>query len=405
MKKNKIQSHGEYSYMATLLVIIAIAWWFGGFYTLFDDIASFVQHGSLQKFSYESTPFIMVFPVLLAVMAMDVLLNVHVVWPIITQVVRKQHGTHSIVESVRQMKQGSHFAKSLKAVVFEELYARMFFLGIMTQLPIFSGTIGYWAMFLIGNSLWAYHHLSNYQDPRDRKLLLVLPQFIGGIFFSYVFIQYGFWATIFVHFGCNAILDKSCPFQKITKHTVTNMVYSVSCAFISYLIMRQDLSDTLAWFGSAPVFILTGWSPWDYVLVSIFFISCFVSVCDLLLYDHRLSGQTSPARAYFTNLVNDSEETMCYLVALFIIGMMVKLLPVPSTAEILFLLLLGTIFATSFQSCASPSGAARSLWSGIPIAYIILCVIQVLSPWELFGWMAVITAMMIPRYILCRFDA
>lgn len=87
----------------------------------------------------------------------------------------------------------------------EELLSRYLFLGVFTKIPILSGTTAFYALFLIGNSIWALLHLTNYKEKRDRKILRVLPQFILGISITYVFVKYGFFGAVMAHFMINVL--------------------------------------------------------------------------------------------------------------------------------------------------------------------------------------------------------
>lgn len=89
-------------------------------------------------------------------------------------------------------------------VTVEEVLARQIFLGLLTRL--FPGVVAFYVLMLIGNLLWAALHLYNYDNEKERSLVRVLPQFVGGLLHSFVFYKYGFWLALLGHFTKDVIL-------------------------------------------------------------------------------------------------------------------------------------------------------------------------------------------------------
>lgn len=99
----------------------------------------------------------------------------------------------------------------LGVVVFlssiEELLARGLFLGLLTKIPLLSGTVAFYLLLVIGNTLWTSAHLINHtKQTLPLRLLLVAPIFFAGLVYSYVFVTYGLAVAIMAHTLHNFII-------------------------------------------------------------------------------------------------------------------------------------------------------------------------------------------------------
>jgi hypothetical protein len=250
-------------------------------------------------------------------------------------------------------------------------------------------------LFLIGNGIWALIHLSNYNEEKDREILRVLPQFTAGIFFTYVFVKYGLFEVILAHFASNAVLFAMHKVENINIGDVLIVGYYIACASISYALIDKPLIDILPWFADNLVFRLQGWEFWDYVKVSVFLSSFLVLVFDLLMYDRGKVGQN---KLGFTD---------------YIIGIMIVNLLLYGTYALLGLFIINTpylvlviaILFTFLQRGASGSAMARTFWSGLPSVYVTICILQALGFWPAIGWVAVRTAIDVPRIILNKLNS
>ena len=90
-----------------------------------------------------------------------------------------------------------------KMIVYEELFARGLFLGLGTM--VFKSDFAFYLLMIVGNSLWALLHLGNYKA-RQRSVLKVTPQFVGGLFLSYIFVRYGLFVTIMLNYVYDILL-------------------------------------------------------------------------------------------------------------------------------------------------------------------------------------------------------
>lgn len=63
------------------------------------------------------------------------------------------------------------------------------------------------AAFWITSAAFGFMHIFNYEDPmRLAVMLMVIPQFTGGMMLGYVRVQYGMWANIAQHVSYNAVV-------------------------------------------------------------------------------------------------------------------------------------------------------------------------------------------------------
>jgi hypothetical protein len=111
------------------------------------------------------------------------------------------------VESHALLDQEASSDGTLKAVLMlvgEEVLARWLFLGLFTIW--FTGSTAFYILFFVGNGLWAALHLINFTDADERKLIMVLPQFVLGVVLVVVYVTCGLLAVVLVHLIHNALM-------------------------------------------------------------------------------------------------------------------------------------------------------------------------------------------------------
>lgn len=138
------------------------------------------------------------------------------------------------------------------AILFEELFARFLFMGVLDRfLP---GNIFIWG--LVGNTLWALVHLWNYEEREDRHVVRVLPQFISGLFYMFVFVQFGFFWTLIAHFSFNAMLFGIAKRKNgFTDDISYGLYWGVVAAIAGYFFFSS----------SAALSIVQGWVVGDFI--------------------------------------------------------------------------------------------------------------------------------------------
>jgi hypothetical protein len=386
---------GSLSALGTFGLMALIAWKSDVFGMVISELTIFMS-GGFREVASNHTTFLMMFPVILAVVVLE--LPCTICAAVIQAKILGKSGKHALDDFFKKMGEGNHFFTFFVIVLLEELFARWFFLGLLTKIFFLSGTIAFYALFLIGNGVWSLIHLSNYKEEKDRNILRVLPQFVAGAFFTYVFVKYGLLAAILAHFASNAVVFAVHKVQRINVVDGLIVGYGVLCAAISYALIEKPLIDVLPWFADSPVFRLQGWEFWDYVKVSVFLSSCFVVVFGLLLYDR---GEARKKKS------DKDIGLIGYIIGIPIaIGLLYGIYALLGLfiANVPYRVLVLAILFTFLQKGASGSAVARTFWSGLPETYVTMCILQALGFWPALGWVVVETAIHTPRLILNKLD-
>lgn len=386
---------GPISALCTFGLLALIAWKSHVFGMVVRELTIFMS-GGFREVASNHTTFLMMFSVIFAVVVLELPCTVGVA--VFQARILGKSGKHALSDFFKEMGEGNHFFTFFVVVLLEELFARWFFLGLLTKIPFLSGTVAFYTLFLIGNGIWALIHLSNYKEEKDRKVLRVLPQFVAGAFFTYVFVKYGLLAAILAHFASNAVVFAVHKVQRINVVDGLIIGYGALCAAISYVLIEKPLTDVLPWFADNPMFRLQGWEFWDYVKVSVFLSSCFVVVFGLLLYDRGEAGKKK----------SDKDMGLVgYIVSIpIVIGLLYGIYALLGLfiANVSYRVLVLAILFTFLQKGASGSAVARTFWIGLPDTYVTMCILQALGFWPSLGWIAVETAIHAPRIILNKLD-
>ena len=387
---------GVFSALGTFGLLALIAWRSCVVGIVVRELIVFIS-GGFRVVASNHTTFLMMFPTIIAVVVLE-LPCVAGLSILQAKIFRRRDSKRTLSDLFKIMGGDNHFFSFFMIVLLEELFARWLFLGLLTKISFLSGAVAFYALFLIGNSAWALMHLSNLKEEKDRKVFYVLPQFSAGVFFTYVFVKYGLLAVILAHFASNAVVFAFHKVQRINVVDGLIIGYGALCVASSYALMKKPLADVLPWFANNPVFSLKGWGFWDYVIVSVFLSSCFTVTFSLLLYDRGEAGRKSfgkdagPIGYIFAIPTAIGALYGIYaLLGLFIVSVPYRVLVV-------------AIVFTFLQKGRSGSAVARSFWTGLPDTYVTMCIVQALGFWLALGWVAVNTAIYVPRLILNKFD-
>lgn len=311
--------------------------------------------------------------------------------------VAKKTGGHAVSQMFETMVEGSHFFNFFIIVLIEELFARWFFLGVLTAIPGFGGVFMFYVLFLFGNGLWALIHLANFNKSEDRNPLRTLPQFMAGIFFTYVYVKYGLLATVLAHFASNAILFSTHRIQNVDLIDFMIVVYSLLVTAVSYSRMEKPLTDILVWFADEPTFRIPGWEFWDYVKVSIFITSGLALVSGILLYDRGDAGKGKEKKSSMLDEIIAIPIIVLLLCFIYwVLGWFVGSVP--------YRILILAILLTFAQRSESGSAMARCFWVSLPDIYVSICLLQVFSFFVACEWLAFEMIVHAPRAWLTHHD-
>lgn len=309
-------------------------------------------------------------------------------------------GGHSLCDFLDNLIPGYHFVSFFTLVVLEELFARYLFLGFLPKIPALSGQTAFYALMLIGNTIWAGIHLANFKEEKDKKLLFTLPQFVGGIFLSYVYLKFGLFGSVLAHFAGNAIILSSHKVQRVTIIDGLHMLYGALCAWVSYLLMTKPLSDMSVWFSSTPVFELEGWTFWDYIIATVFISSIMGLVFDLLLYDR--GTLESDEKEYSWGVV-----VIAYLLNYPILfGLMLGTYGLLGWfgVDVFYRIVLVALIFALFSRQDSFGAVSRQFWTGLPYVYIMSCLLIGLGFVQTVAWALTMSVIAMPKSLLRKHD-
>lgn len=376
-----------WSFFGTYFLLLLIALKTGALDIVIEEMPLlFSGAAGMREIADSPTTFLMMLEAIAAVIALHIPLvlvagiAVEAVWG---------KGTSTTESLFGNLRKGNYFFVFFALVVLEELYARWFFLGVLTRISFLSGPIAFYLLFLLGNASWSRMHLNNYRNKEEKQMARVIPQFIFGIFLTYIFVKYGLFASILMHFSMNATLFALARTQKFGEANVLYIAAHAVYAGVSYALMDRPLSDTLIWFSYTPSFALAGWGFWDYVLVSIFATSVLALIFELLLYDQ--------SEAYVTK---KSESGIGYGVISYFIapaaltGILFGLYALMGyvIANVAYRILVLVIIVAFLEKTKSGSATARVFWMALMDMYITICILQALGIGPAIAFLVVMSA-------------
>jgi hypothetical protein len=90
-------------------------------------------------------------------------------------------------------------------ILIEEIFTKLLFVQFLGWWLFKDGSASLF-LFTCGNIIWTLLHVFSYKGPLFKRILRVVPIIFIGFFFYYIFIRYGFWIVLLVHFSYNTIL-------------------------------------------------------------------------------------------------------------------------------------------------------------------------------------------------------
>ena len=429
---------GIWSIVATFLLVVFLGYYMGGFEVVLPEMYDFIS-GNVDAVKRNHSTFAMMVPIILAVLALDLPLSIgagvlqalilgkpkgeHALsqhfqnswwarWPRMTKSLHTLHSTTREVLVGDQRKEGSLFKHFFILVLIEELFARELFLAWLHKIPYLDGSVGFYFLFFVGNGIWALIHLSNFKLYEDRHPLRVAPQFVSGVFFSYVFVKYGLMAALITHFAANALLFATHKVQETDFKDLIITGVAAAYAGVSYYCMRMPLSDTLQWFSEEPVFAIAGWEFRDYLTLMVFVPTALATVFGVLLYD-RNGLNESDSKTAKVSVKTDSAAAGClgaciglvlilmlyvgiifgiyYLAGLFIASVPIRIVAI-------------SIYFSFRIKSSSGSSMARTFWTALPGAYVTICTVHAIGFWDSTKILPLLVLILLPWGVLRKID-
>lgn len=382
---------GLLSAVATFIAVVLVGVKTEVFGTVFKEIGLLLT-GNVGSIASSSPPFLLMFPIILATVAIELPFNI--LTCVFQTYVLGAHGEHAVSESIGKLEEGHLFRDFFVVVLIEEILARWLFLGVFTKLPFLGGTFGFYLLFFLGNALWALIHLSNFKEEKDRHPLRVLPQFVAGIFFTYIYVKYGLLAAVLAHFASNAILFATHRVQNINEMDLLITAYAVFTALTSYAFMEKPMLDTILWFQNKPIYTLPGWEVMDYLKFSVFVTSSLMAMFGFLLYDRGEAGKKQPG--IFEHAISFPFLVILTYFLFTFLGLFFSSLPYR-------VLCIAILYSFAHKS-ASGSAMTRTFWVILPDIFTSVCIIEALNFWPCLLWLTMEALIHAPRTYMTQYD-
>lgn len=342
----KIQSHssGMLTLLGTIVLVSLFAYLMGGWH--FSSLAYQNPAGTILSLIVIDTVLAWIFGVMLKSLSHDT-------------------PASAVADVINSMKGKHNFATFFFAAFMEEVYARWLFLGILPTV-LNPTTFVWWTLLILGNSSWALIHLMNFEK-KDRRIIWILPQFIGGLIFSLVYVKFGFLAAVYCHLGSNALLLCVHKVEDVTEKDILPASYCVLVSGLSLALMSLGNNFSNFEIGKLLEQLSVGDSSLDRLeiidWISITILTTFLlkSLTTLLMYD---AGMVEP-NGNSKDLPKLRELALGFVLLTIIISLVFTLarLFCPSNGMIALLcaMLVCCLFRTN-----SGSGTARNFWLTMP---------------------------------------
>lgn len=393
----RYKSQAFWCWFGTFLIMAYYAYAYGGFTEVLSEFGRFL---TLDTDSLTNgSPLLMQFPVLAAVICLS--LPASALGGVFQNAVLGNFEGHALKKNLSDEKPRNHFRAMFLMVTLEELFARWLFLGVLAPVLGLTSGFGFLVLVLVGNTLWSLMHLSNFVRKQDKHALRTLPQFISGVFYTYVFVKYGLFATILTHYAENALIFTW--FKKYDSLKKNNLLVLAYCAFVTLLIgfsMKTDLSDMLIWFENTSQFAIPGWEFRDYFLNYVFVCFLLYTGMFFLLYDEKIDlredlekiGKGGIPIVVILWLLIAIGCVLMYYLFYWIAGWFTDYLPLR--------VLIAAMMVPSLASSPSPNHASRLLFVSVPTAFVLLCTIEALGFWSGVGLFSLAMFPTLPMVII-----
>ena len=374
---------------------------------VFHELLNFFT-GSADSVVRDKTTFLQMLPIIFLVVAIELplcLLGGYIG----ALIAGPERGKHAVREMMQKLQGQSIFRRLFLGVFLEETGFRWFAIGLLTGFSFF--TLGHWwfyTLLIVSNVVFALVHLSNYKEMQDRNPARTIPQFIGGLMFSFVFVKFGFVASVLAHFASNAVIFSYYKLQRTNGIDLLMITLHGLLALISWNLMERPLSDATIWFSGEEMFALVGWTMRDYVLFTLFISSCFNLVADLLLYDKNLEIKKEKKEENSESI--SSHPFLFVFILLFAIGIGVAIPYITYFVlgfvfdDVPLRILICALIFVAMTKNYSLSSAQRAFWVGLPNAYLSICIITALGFWGACWYACIMTVIGLPHMIIKQYD-
>lgn len=368
--KLKISPVGFWSALTMWMFIGLVAFQYHGFEQLSDFPLLWKNPTALENTGYA---YLTIITACFLILPISIALAIAV-----EQLLGKSSG-HEIANDIAKGKK-DYFGIHLLVVVIEELFARWFCLGfIYGMLP--PNNITLYVLFLVGNGYWAWIHLHNYTEKKDRNILRVLPQFFCGICLTYVYLKHGLFASITAHLLFNGVLFALHKRQDIIWNVFRGIYFGLAVYFI-HSAMTKDISTLIVWVQDydslAKPFKIEGWNFTDYLLAGLLIGAVCNLLCNIFLLDEPYVGSHEDKKftmsQVFFGIVVGLTIYVCFLyMVYYFTGWFLSSFMYRAAAV--------TLILYSFRSGPSV-GIVPTILLSTPAAYYSVCLVETIGFWQ-----------------------
>ncbi len=373
----EIVKQGSLSLFLSILAILILGWTIAPWHTIVSDISLFISGHASNIAKYTGSSFSVMFVYVIGAIAIDLIITIPIA--IYMKKVQKRYGfqrrkSKSSFANFRPLSPSKGwFGILMQIVILEELFARMLFIGLLALSA--KNDVMLYSFMIVGNAIWAWAHILNYDKKYPRPLLLVLPQFLGGFLLCVVFLKLGFWAAVATHFGFNAILFASLKGELITKKDIKKLLFSLILGVTALGMVYTKLPDLLIWLDwNTPIHRLPGWKWFDYLCVYVGVVSLLNALFTALLYD-RSAFTKKTDRLEFYSLLG---IVIVYLGVFYGIIHVLELLHIQVIVGAVAISMLLLILLPN----RSPNASSRSYWDKLTSLTLLGCCFLALPWWQ-----------------------
>jgi hypothetical protein len=373
--KNKEKNYGGTWTLLCLLVIIGyLSMLTGGFYQFADDFPNVFDSNAPQVIEKTSN-------------FMGIGLSA-IFWSVLASLVFILCFQPKTKESpVILSMNGFVFAKLLLINAAEEVFARWFFLGVLSQY-----VDSYLFLFIVGNTLWSLLHLTNFNQTEDRKIIHIIPQFLAGIVFTYVYFKLGLMGAILVHMGYNCtvlVVDRLDKFDIVKQ---IRLFYCLLGSFIILVIFPNSFTNLIHIIQEQKIQFA---SSQDAMVAYVFctFMINFLTLI-MLFDDARTSDNVEPSFPIIC-LMLFFAAAIIFLGFLFVVGSYAFVFYMVPNLDVSLKLALIVMGITLANESRSGSSLGKTFWADLPFTCFTVWI------YHTYGWQFLAYCMAANGFLMC----
>lgn len=298
-KPRKQRESAVWTMLGTWAVLMTFAIFTDGFVDFWQVLGNLLS-GDANMAQLHSGELVRMAPTIAAMVSIDILLMIPIAL-FVSAVVKIDKKKDKRAGMFRADKPKEQYAVIMTTLGFEELFARWLFLGVIGQLAWFADSnVAFYVLFFVGNGLWAAVHLANIAK-KDQEfpikkfhqmVVFVLPQFIGGILITAIYLPYGIVGALIAHIVFDMVLfasDRVDVFNRGEKLvTAYHSVIAAICLTLFHVNGNGSLLDMKRWLNDdITSFTIPGWTFWDYALAVAGLMCAVIVGLEVLLYDRE----------------------------------------------------------------------------------------------------------------------